>query len=70
MLRPRDRPAGRRRPVAPIFEHTRGLGEKDLDLALALADELGVELPLAAEARRSLADGLGVPHGGDSGAAR
>ncbi len=42
--------------------HTRTLGEKDLDLALALADELGVDLPLGRLARERLAQGLGVPH--------
>lgn len=44
------------------FTHTRGLGEKDLSLALALGDALGVDLPLAHIAMRGLADGLGVPH--------
>jgi 3-hydroxyisobutyrate dehydrogenase-like beta-hydroxyacid dehydrogenase len=44
------------------FSHTRDLGEKDLQLALALATELGVELPLAEVAMRTLAEGLGVPH--------
>jgi 3-hydroxyisobutyrate dehydrogenase-like beta-hydroxyacid dehydrogenase len=44
------------------FVHTRGLGEKDLGLALALGDSLGVELPLAGLALERLAAGLGVPH--------
>ena len=44
------------------FLHTRGLGEKDLSLALALAETLGVELPLAETALENLAAGLGVPH--------
>ena len=44
------------------FIHTRGLGEKDLNLALALGDSLDVDLPLARIALRNLADGLGVPH--------
>ncbi|MCV7259326.1 NAD(P)-dependent oxidoreductase [Mycobacterium shimoidei] len=44
------------------FLHTRGLGEKDLSLALALGEAVAVELPLAAVARRQLAIGLGVPH--------
>lgn len=46
----------------PAFSHTRGLGEKDLSLALELGQELGVELPLAAVALQNLAAGLGVPH--------
>lgn len=44
------------------FLHARGLGEKDLRLALVLARELGVELPLAEVALKNLAAGLGVPH--------
>jgi 3-hydroxyisobutyrate dehydrogenase-like beta-hydroxyacid dehydrogenase len=44
------------------FMHTRGLGEKDLSLALALGDAVSVELPLAQLAYQRLADGLGVPH--------
>jgi 3-hydroxyisobutyrate dehydrogenase-like beta-hydroxyacid dehydrogenase len=44
------------------FTHTRGLGEKDLSLALALGESNGVELPLAQVALQRLAAGLGVPH--------
>lgn len=44
------------------FTHTRGLGEKDLSLALALGESAGVELPLARMALAELAAGLGVPH--------
>ena len=44
------------------FLHTRALGEKDLGLALALGEALGVELPLAELALQNLAAGLGVPH--------
>jgi 3-hydroxyisobutyrate dehydrogenase-like beta-hydroxyacid dehydrogenase len=44
------------------FMHTRGLGEKDLSLALALADSFSVDLPLAKLALERLAAGLGVPH--------
>lgn len=47
------------------FTHTRGLGEKDLKLALALGDSVGINLPLAQIAVRTLAAGLGVPHGRD-----
>jgi len=56
------------KPLAPDhflyqpFLHTRGLGEKDLSLALALGETLGVELPLAEVALQNLAAGLGVPH--------
>jgi 3-hydroxyisobutyrate dehydrogenase-like beta-hydroxyacid dehydrogenase len=39
--------------------HVRRLGEKDLDLALALADEVGVDLPLGRVARARFGPGLG-----------
>ena len=42
--------------------HARDLGEKDLSLALALGEDLGVDLPLAELALKNLAAGLGVPH--------
>jgi 3-hydroxyisobutyrate dehydrogenase-like beta-hydroxyacid dehydrogenase len=42
--------------------HAAQLGEKDLSLALALGENLGVELPLAEVALKNLAAGLGVPH--------
>ncbi|WP_102141525.1 NAD(P)-dependent oxidoreductase [Mycobacterium hubeiense] len=44
------------------FTHTRGLGEKDLSLALSLGAATGVDLPLAEVALQRLATGLGVPH--------
>lgn len=44
------------------FLHTRGLGEKDLSLALALGEAVSVDLPLAEVAYQRLAAGLGVPH--------
>ncbi|ULE35246.1 NAD(P)-dependent oxidoreductase [Mycobacterium sp. IDR2000157661] len=44
------------------FTHTRGLGEKDLSLALELGKDSDVELPLAEVALKNLAAGLGVPH--------
>lgn len=45
-----------------VFLPVRTLGEKDLSLALALAEELDLELPLARQAREDLAAALGVPH--------
>ena len=42
--------------------HARELGEKDLSLALALGEAVGVDLPLAEVALENLAAGLGVPH--------
>ena len=53
-------------PLAPddfwtgVFEHVRALGEKDLGFAIALADELGVDVPLAREALPRLGKGLGL----------
>ncbi|MGO9925703.1 MAG: NAD(P)-dependent oxidoreductase [Mycobacterium sp.] len=44
------------------FLHARGLGEKDLSLALALGEAVSVDLPLAQVAYERLAAGLGVPH--------
>jgi len=44
------------------FTHTRGLGEKDLSLAVALGETTGTDLPLAELALERLAEGLGVPH--------
>ena len=45
-----------------VLVHTRNLGEKDLTLALELAADLGLDLPLAQLALRDFATGLGVPH--------
>ncbi|MBI2169914.1 MAG: NAD(P)-dependent oxidoreductase [Actinobacteria bacterium] len=47
--------------------HVRGLGEKDLALALALGSSLGVELPLARLALEHLGAALGVPHDREGG---
>jgi 3-hydroxyisobutyrate dehydrogenase-like beta-hydroxyacid dehydrogenase len=43
-----------------VFEHVAALGEKDLSFAIALADELGVDVPLAREALPRLRKGLGL----------
>ena len=43
-----------------VFDHVRALGEKDLTFAIALADELGVDVPLAREALPRLGKGLGL----------
>jgi 3-hydroxyisobutyrate dehydrogenase-like beta-hydroxyacid dehydrogenase len=48
-------------PWYPILSHVRDLGEKDLQLALALGTAQGVELPLAEVALERFAAGLGVP---------
>ncbi|MBM0125318.1 NAD(P)-dependent oxidoreductase [Pimelobacter simplex] len=43
-----------------VFSHVAALGEKDLRFAVALADELGVDVPLAREALPRLGKGLGL----------
>lgn len=53
-------------PFAPddfwhgVFDHVRALGEKDLRFAIGLADDLGVDVPLARHALDRLAAGLGL----------
>lgn len=46
--------------LRPIFEHTVALGAKDLQLAIALGRELGVDTPVAELAARRLPSALGV----------
>jgi 3-hydroxyisobutyrate dehydrogenase-like beta-hydroxyacid dehydrogenase len=48
-------------PFFAIFTHTRALGEKDLSLALELADALGLDLPLARQALEDFGLSLGLP---------
>ena len=43
-----------------IFTHVRDLGEKDLGFAIALAEELGVDVPLSRIALDRLGPGLGL----------
>jgi 3-hydroxyisobutyrate dehydrogenase len=43
-----------------VLDHVRALGEKDLGFAIELADELGVDVPLAHEALSRLGKGLGL----------
>lgn len=62
MLRSTAAPIDEGDGLRAIFEHTRGLGEKDLQLALDLGAELGVDLPFAALAHQHLGAALGVPH--------
>jgi 3-hydroxyisobutyrate dehydrogenase-like beta-hydroxyacid dehydrogenase len=50
----------------PIFEHGCALGEKDLMLAIAMGDGMGVDTPLAREALGALAFAFGVPDRGTS----
>ncbi len=46
---------------SPIFEHVRTLGQKDLGFACRLAEELGIDVPLARLALDRLGPGLGLP---------
>lgn len=46
-----------------VFTHVRGLGEKDLSLALGLADRMDVDLPMGQIALRDLGTGVGVGPG-------
>lgn len=62
MVRRSTEPLAAEDGLRPIFEHARTLGEKDLGLALALAERLDVDLPFARLALDHLAAGLGVPH--------
>jgi 3-hydroxyisobutyrate dehydrogenase-like beta-hydroxyacid dehydrogenase len=48
-------------PLYEIFCHTRTLGEKDLTLALELATDLGLDLPLARQALGDFGPSLGLP---------
>ena len=43
-----------------ILDHVRVLGEKDLGHAIALAERLGVDVPLARHSRHDLARALGL----------
>ena len=46
-----------------VFAHVVALGEKDLGFAIDLADQLGVDVPMARLARTNLAPGLGLTEG-------
>jgi 3-hydroxyisobutyrate dehydrogenase-like beta-hydroxyacid dehydrogenase len=62
MVRDHTAPIDPNDGLYPMMAHARDLGEKDLTLALALGDELSVDLPLARIALDRLGAGLGVPH--------
>lgn len=65
LLRDTTAPMAADDPLFAILSHTRDLGEKDLNLAVEMAGELGVELPIAQAALASLARGLGVAPAAD-----
>ena len=60
MLRDTTAPIARDDFWYGVMEHVRALGEKDLGFAIALADELGVDVPLARQALPRLGEELGV----------
>jgi len=60
MLRDTAAPLAADDPWRPVMEHVLALGEKDLSLALALAEELLVDVPLAQLAKERLKPGLGL----------
>jgi len=60
MLRATAAPLADDDGLRPIFTHTKALGEKDLRLALALAAEHGLDLPLTRDALDHLGAALGV----------
>lgn len=65
MFRDTTEPAVPGEGVYDILAHTRTLGEKDLQLAVELGDQLGVDLPFTQLALLKLAENLGVPHSPD-----
>lgn len=62
MFRGTTAPAEPDDPWHDVLVHTREIGEKDLSLALDLARELEIELPITELALECFASGLGVPH--------
>jgi 3-hydroxyisobutyrate dehydrogenase len=68
ILRPTAAPIERDDPLYDIFRNTRTLGERDLELALALGEQLGVDLPITNLALDTLGAALGVPHDTKDGA--
>jgi len=61
MLRTTAEPLGSEDGLHDVFLHTRGLGEKDLELAMTLGAEVDVDLPIARMAIERLGAALGVP---------
>ena len=60
MIRPTGAPLGADDGLRPIFAHTHELGAKDLRLALALGEEVDVDLPVAKLTLSELASALGL----------
>jgi 3-hydroxyisobutyrate dehydrogenase-like beta-hydroxyacid dehydrogenase len=47
--------------LRPYFEHARSLAEKDLSLAIAMGEELGVDTPVGRYALDNIGVAVGVP---------
>lgn len=62
MVRPSTAPFADDDGLKPYFEHARALAEKDLSLALAMGEELGVETPVGRYAFDNIGTAIGVPH--------
>lgn len=60
LLRDTTAPLAADHPLFDVLVHTRDLGEKVLKLAIDMAQELGVELPIGRAALDSRAIGLGL----------
>lgn len=54
--------------LLPIFQHAYQLGEKDLELAIALGADVGVDMSVATGALRRLASAFGLPDADDASA--
>ena len=70
MLRPTTAPIPADDFWYGVLDHVRTLGEKDLGFAVDLAEELGVDVPLARQALERLGPGLGLPEHAAEGETR
>jgi len=61
MVRPTTAPFPADDALRPVFEHARDLGEKDLALAVAMGEQLGVDTAVARHALAGIGAALGVP---------
>lgn len=62
MIRDTPKPIDPTDGLHDVFSHARGLGEKDLRLALGLGADLGIDMPVTRLALEHLGAALGVPH--------
>ena len=62
MIRPTTAPFADDDGLRPYFEHARELAVKDLSLAIAMGEELGVDTPVGRYALDHIGTAIGVPH--------